>query len=140
MMEPFEMMRKISVAFSAGVFGGLVNSLAVWVFGVTKAHSILHVSIAPSWSPQWLYPRLIWGGLWSLLFITPILKGQGFMRGFWLSLAPTAAQLLYFLPYQAHKGFLGLQLGTLTPVAVLIFNLLWGISAAAWLRAGGMKD
>jgi hypothetical protein len=140
MMEPFEMLKKVSVAFSSGVFGGLVNSLAVWAFGVTNLHTILHVGIAPAWSAQWLYPRLVWGGLWGLLFATSVLRGREFMKGFLLSLAPTAAQLLYFLPYQAHKGFFGLQLGALTPVVVLIFNLLWGLSAVVWLRATGIKE
>jgi hypothetical protein len=35
---------------------------------------------------------------------------------------------------QANKGVMGLDLGALTPVAVLIFNAIWGVTAASWLR------
>jgi len=31
---------------------------------------------------------------------------------------------------------LGLDLGTLTPLFVLFFNAIWGLTAALWLRLG----
>ena len=133
------MLKKISLTFSAGVVGALVNSLALWLFGASRLHDVLHVAIAPALSAPWLYPRLVWGGLWGLLFAIPVFTNRGWSRGLWLSLAPTAAQLLYFFPYHAHKGFFGLQLGMMTPVVVLVFNALWGLSAYAWLRATGMR-
>jgi hypothetical protein len=134
------MLKKVSLAFSAGVVGALINSLAVWLFGALKLHNLLHVGIAPVLSAQWLYPRLVWGGMWGLLFATPLLRKQGWSRGLWLSLAPTCAQLLYFFPYQAHKGFLGFELGLLTPVVVIAFNALWGMAVVAWLRVTGSKQ
>jgi hypothetical protein len=44
-----------------------------------------------------------------------------------LSLAPSAAQLFYFLP-EANLGTLGTELGALTPLVVVLFNALWGWS------------
>jgi hypothetical protein len=131
------MMNESSLAFSAGVVGALANGLALWLFGVSRLNRMLGVDIAPALSAQWLYPRLVWGGLWGLLFATPLLEGQGLTRGLWLSLAPSLAQLLYFFPYHARKGFFGMQLGRLTPAIALIVNAIWGWVAAFWLRAAG---
>jgi hypothetical protein len=50
--------RKISLVFAAGCLGGLINSLAVWIFGELGISSAMGVSIAPELSPGWLYPRL----------------------------------------------------------------------------------
>jgi hypothetical protein len=39
--------KKLSLVFAAGCLGGLLNSLAVWVFGVIGITSALGVKIAP---------------------------------------------------------------------------------------------
>jgi hypothetical protein len=41
--------------------------------------------------------------------------------------------LFIVFPIKAGKGVMGLELGLLTPVFVLIFNAVWGLTAAAWL-------
>jgi hypothetical protein len=61
--------KKTSLVFAAGCLGGLVNSLAVWIFGDFGITAALGVKIAPQLSPAWLYPRLVWGGIWGLLFL-----------------------------------------------------------------------
>ena len=48
--------KKLSLVFSAGLIGGLINSLAVWIFGIIGITSALGVKIAPSLSASWLYP------------------------------------------------------------------------------------
>jgi hypothetical protein len=35
---------------------------------------------------------------------------------------------------KANKGVMGLDLGALTPLAVVVFNAVWGVTAAIWLR------
>jgi hypothetical protein len=110
------------------------NSLAVWLFGRFGISAALGVNIAPALSPGWLYPRVVWGGLWGLLFLLPALQGSVLGRGLLFSLGPSLVQLLVVFPYQAHKGVLGLALGTLTPVLVLAFNAVWGVFAALWVR------
>jgi hypothetical protein len=35
---------------------------------------------------------------------------------------------------KAHKGVMGLTLGTLTPAFVFLYNAIWGLVAAIWLR------
>jgi hypothetical protein len=54
-------LRDATMVFSAGCLGGLANSIAVWVFGVIGITTALGVAIAPSISPAWLYPRIVWG-------------------------------------------------------------------------------
>jgi hypothetical protein len=129
------MLKKLSIVFSAGALGGLVNSLTVWIFGrlgITKAFG---VAIAPAFTPKWLYPRVVWGGIWGLLFLLPVFKNHPFLQGLIFSLGPTLIQLFVVFPEKAHKGIMGLELGTLTPLFVLFFNAVWGVVAAYWIKA-----
>jgi hypothetical protein len=66
--------KKLSLVFAAGCLGGLLNSLAVWIFGVIGITPALGVKIAPQLSAPWLYPRLVWGGIWGLLFLLPLMQ------------------------------------------------------------------
>jgi hypothetical protein len=126
--------KKLTLVFSAGCLGGLTNSLIVWFFGIAGITSAFGVKIAPVLSPSWLYPRLIWGGIWGLLFLLPILRKKSYLQGLLFSLGPTIVQLFIVFPFKAQKGLLGLELGMLTPLFVLIFNAVWGITVAVWLR------
>lgn len=127
-------LQKLSLYFAAGSLGGLINSLAVWASGAYGISAALGVGIAPRLTPGWLYPRVVWGGLWGLLFLLPLVKSRFVLRGLILSLGPSLVQLLYIFPTIQHKGMLGMQLGSLTPVLVLLFNAIWGVAAAFWLR------
>ena len=127
-------MQKLSLYFAAGSLGGLVNSIAAWLCGAYGVSAALQVAIAPRLTPGWLYPRIVWGGLWGLLFLIPMVKSRFVVRGLIVSLGPTAAQLFYFFPNVLSQGMLGLKLGTLTPLLVLLLNAVWGVTAALWLR------
>jgi hypothetical protein len=126
-------LQNISMVFSAGCMGGLVNSLTVWIFGTVGITGALGVRIAPSLTPIWLYPRIVWGGIWSVLFLLPLLHRSFLWRGLLYSLGPTAVQLFIVFPVKG-KGIMGLSIGALTPMFVLIFNAVWGIAAAYWLK------
>jgi hypothetical protein len=132
------MLRKLSLVFSAGSVGALANSIAAWAFGVAGITAALGVGIAPALTPGWLYPRIVWGGLWGALFLLP-LKGGPAMRGLIWSIGPTLVQLFVVFPYKAGKGMMGLDLGTLTPLVVVFLNAVWGIAAAYFLRTVGEK-
>lgn len=126
---------RLSVIFTAGCLGGLVNSLVVWLFGLVGITTGLGVAIAPNLTPGWLYPRIVWGGIWAALFLLPFLKGSAIRRGCLYSLGPTAIQLFLIYPLQAGKSMLGLDLGSLTPLFVIFFNAVWGIAAGLWIRS-----
>jgi hypothetical protein len=57
------LLKRVSVYFSAGAFGGLVNGLGAWFLGKAGVTAALGVSIAPALSPSMLYQRVVWGGI-----------------------------------------------------------------------------
>ena len=126
--------KKLSLVFAAGCLGGLLNSLAVWIFGVIGITSALGVKITPPLSAPWLYPRIVWGGIWGLLFLLPLMHKRFLYRGLIFSLGPTIVQLFIVFPVKANKGIMGFDLGLLTPLFVFVFNAIWGLTAAIWLR------
>jgi hypothetical protein len=126
--------KKLSLFFSAGSLGGFVNSLFVWLFGILGITSAFGVEIAPALTKSWLYPRIVWGGLWGFLFLLPFFRGSYFFRGLLFSLGPTLVQLFIVFPIQAGKGLMGVDLGNLTPLFVLFFNAVWGLATVIWLK------
>ncbi|MGD8369922.1 MAG: hypothetical protein PVG64_07825 [Syntrophobacterales bacterium] len=126
--------RTLSLVFAAGCVGAVANSLIVWLFGDLGINAALGVKIAPKLTPAWLYPRVVWGGLWGSLFLLPLLRRSVLIRGILYSLGPTLVMLFVVFPVKANKGMLGLALGNMTPVLVFFFNAVWGVTAALWLR------
>jgi hypothetical protein len=127
-------MKKLLIFFAAGCLGGLANSIAVWLFGYFGITAFLGVSIAPSFTPAWLYPRIVWGGIWGLIFILPMLQSKLLLKGAVLSLFPTAVQLFVVFPIKANKGMAGIDLGLYTPLFVLFFNWVWGFVTAVTIK------
>ena len=126
--------RRLTSCYAAGSVGALVNSLVIWLCGANGITAFLQVAIHPRLAADWLYPRIVWGGIWGLLLLLPLVKSRLLLRSLVISLGPTAAQLFYFLPVLQHKGLLGLKLGALTPLVVIIANWIWGLAALLWLR------
>jgi len=101
-------MKKILICFAVGCLGALANSLTVWFFGdfgITKA---LHVAIAPALPPEWLYPRIVWGGIWGLVFITPVLNAHPFRKGLLFSLFPHSFNCWWCFRSKRKRGIWGL--------------------------------
>jgi len=127
-------MKKLSLVFVAGCFGALCNSLAVWLFGRLGLASALGVHIAPALTSAFLYPRLVWGGIWGLLFLLSVPRLALPAQGVLFSLGPTLVQLFLVFPLQAGQGVAGLHLGYLTPLFVAFYNAVWGWTAGLWLH------
>ncbi|MBU1054183.1 MAG: hypothetical protein KKC46_10180 [Proteobacteria bacterium] len=127
-------MKKLLIYFAAGCLGALANSLVVWLFGDLGISKSLGVSIAPALTSGWLYPRIVWGGIWGLIFFLPMLSSKPFSKGTLLSLFPTMVQLFVVFPYKANKGIAGLDLGLLTPALVFLFNWIWGVVTSLTIR------
>lgn len=127
-------MKTMLICFAAGCLGALANSLVVWQFGELGIARWAGVLIAPSLTPGWLYPRIVWGGIWGLLFFLPFFKSRFLLKGTLLSLLPTAVQLFFIFPYQTNKGFMGVGLGVWTPAFVFVYNWVWGVVTAATVR------
>ena len=98
------LVRNTSLVFAAGCLGGLFNSLAVWIFGELGITAALGVKIAPQLSPAFLYPRLVWGGIWGLLFLLPLMKTRIFSKFFrvFLHFAPDFLQIFAKIRIFSH--------------------------------------
>lgn len=127
-------MKNALVVFAAGCVGGVVMCVVMWLFAHYGINQALGVRIGGSLVPAWMYPRIVWGGLWGLLFLLPLLSGSLFARSFVISLFPTLIQLFVFYPYYEGKGVAGLSLGMLTPFVVLFFYWAWSFTTAVVLR------
>ncbi len=97
-------------------------------------NQLLGVSLAPALTPAWLYPRLVWGGLWGWLFLLRFPRLAYLSRGLVFSLGPSLVQIFLVFPLKAQKGVGGIELGYLTPLLVLFRNAVWGLITALWLR------
>lgn len=128
----------LAVCFTAGVLGALANSLVAWGFGAGGVTALAGVQLAPALTLAWLYPRLVWGGLWGLTYFFTVgsqrRRRQWVRKGMWVSLLPTAAQLFYFFPYHTPFGPMGIGLGDLTALFVLFFNFVWGFFTGLFTR------
>jgi hypothetical protein len=133
-------MRNLSLVFMAGLWGGLLNCLAVWLFGWLGITQALGVQGATPMTTAILYTKLVWGGLWGLLFLVPMGRLSWPVRGLVFSLGPALAQLFWVFPFKAHKGVLGLQLGYLTPLLVVFYNAIWGLGTGLWLKWAAMNN
>lgn len=128
-------LRALAVGYAAGAVGALANSLALVAAADAGLLRALGVAIAPPLALSWLYPRLVWGGLFGLGLALPWPSGRWVRRGLWLSLAPTAVQLLVIFPWRTGQGLLGLELGAATPLVVVAANAVWGVVASGVARA-----
>ena len=127
-------MKKLLIYFSAGCSGGLAYSIAVSTFGDLGITSALGVSFHHGLTPGWVYSRIVWGGIWGILFFLPLSQSNLFFKGTILSLLPSAFQLFVVFPLLTNRGIGGLELGLLTPLVILIFNWLWGVATALTLQ------
>ncbi|MEE9542228.1 MAG: hypothetical protein V3V95_00410 [Thermodesulfobacteriota bacterium] len=126
--------RSLSLAFTAGAFGAFIYSVTAFFLGTYGVHRAFGVKLAYKMTPEALYPALVWGGLFALLLLVPILRSKYCIyRGIVLGVLLSLIHLLIIYPYMTNKGFLGLRLGTWTPAFVIFYNAVWGIFAAFWL-------
>ena len=133
-MAKFWSVKEWSLAYAAGAVGGLVNGLAIWLFGKVGINQFLGVALAPQLTTPLIYNKLVWGGIWGFLFLLPFPRLTYVSRGLIYSLAPSLVQIFFVFPQVLHKGVGGLELGYLTPLLVLFFNAIWGVVTAVWLK------
>ncbi|MCB1112167.1 MAG: hypothetical protein KDK72_05865 [Chlamydiia bacterium] len=124
---------KIAFCFTAGCLGGIATNVLTILFGTLNIPDVIGVDMSPSFDLPALYSDLFWGGIYGLLFLIPFLNSFLFLKGIILSLVPTLVQVLVIFPFYEGAGFLGQELGTWAPVLVFIYQIAWGLVAAAFL-------
>ncbi|WP_111641886.1 hypothetical protein [Marinimicrobium alkaliphilum] len=127
-------MRKLLMVYAAGSLGALVAFLVAWFAGQNGIPQAFGVRLAPTLAGIWSYSGLVWGGLWGLVFMIPILRGSLFLRSFFLALIPAGVFLFFYFPYHTHGGLFGLNWGTLTPLFVIVYCWVWSLVTALTLR------
>ncbi|WP_020674960.1 hypothetical protein [Geopsychrobacter electrodiphilus] len=128
----------LAVCFVSGLLGGLMCSLFLWMIGNWGILSLLNVQMAPELTARWLYPRLVWGGLWAIPYFFSVSLSRArrhwVRKGLYFSLLPTLYMLFIVFPSHLGKGQAGLELGMLTPAVVIVTNLVWGFSTGVFTR------
>jgi len=127
--------RNISLVFTGGAIGAFIDSFNIWFMGKVGISDLIGITMKPEFTAPWLYKRMIWGGIWMLLLLIPVLKNRLYLRGMLFSLVPSAMMLFMVLPSMG-KGLLGLGFGPLMPVVVIGLNLIYGIVASWWFTTG----
>lgn len=128
------MVRKISGAFTGGALGALIDSFNIWALGQLGITGWLGIGLHPQFTAPWLYPRLVWGGLWAMLLLLPFFRQKTALRGILMSLVPTAMMFIMVFP-EMGLGLLGLKAGLLTPLLVLLLNFIYGMVASFWYKS-----
>jgi len=133
-----DFLRRMSLTYAAGTFGGLCVAFLSFVAGEYRWTDKMHVAMHPDFSATWFFPRLVIGGICGFLFILPIAKGKPFIeRALLFCLVPTLIHLLYIFPFREHLGYFGFQLGALTPLYIFILYFVWAVLTAIWLKIVG---
>ena len=126
-----KLIRNISGAFTGGALGAFLDSFNIWAMGQVGISDLIGITMKPEFTAPWIYKRMVWGGIWMLLLLLPILKDRIILRGIIFSLVPSAMMLFMVLPSMG-KGILGLGFGNLMPFVVVGLNFIYGIFASYW--------
>lgn len=128
----------VALLFMAGLLGGIANAFAVFYSDDLGLTALLNLDLSPAFNKEQLYSKMVWGGVWGLIFILPIeLRRWPFknlvVNGVVLSLLPSMLVLLYLFP-EAGKGLWGFDIGALMPAYVIAMNIIWGLVSVAFIR------
>lgn len=129
---------RLALGLLGGVLGAVVSAAAEWAVGATGLAGALHVEIGGPLTAEALALHLAAGGVWGLVLgvVFPAVPGgSAVARGAGFSLVPALWVLFKVFPIDRQVGILGYELGVLAFVFVLLFWLLWGVTAGrvfAW--------
>lgn len=127
-------LRKVSGAYTGGAVGALAATGILWLLGRAGLTARFDIGLRADLAPSALYWQVVWGGIWGLMLLLPLWKGQPVRRGLLFALGPVAAMLFLVFP-RAGRGYLGMGYGQFAPLLVLALGLLWGIIAALWHKS-----
>jgi len=144
------MLRKLSLYFAAGAVGGTAYILIMWLFGAAGITQMLKVDLVYELDMELLYTGIGMGGIAGLLFILPVPSKNRLIKGITLGLVAAAIELFILMPIDADRGLsgvakafggksgiLGLHLGAMTPLLIILFNQVWGLTASFWNKITG---
>lgn len=127
-------MRKILVSYGAGALGALVTCFVGWFLSNYGVFADFGVNVTPKLTFDWLYPPLVWGSLWALLFVFPNTKHNTFLVAFVVALIMTLLQLFLFYPSGSVHGVEGPGLDVPTAIAIAVLNMFWAVVTISIIR------
>jgi hypothetical protein len=124
------LVKRLGLVINDGVVAAIVQVIAIYLFGALGLFRLIELP-TPTLGLFWSIKQVLWGGVYALLFLVPVLtQSRQVMRGLNVGLLRAAVTLFVINPMEGH-GMLGLGLGFGWPVIVILFNLLWG-AVAGW--------
>lgn len=123
-------LRQSALCYSAGAVGGLAKGGLIWACGRAALTAPLADQLAHALRPGGLYMRLVWSGLYALIFLLPFARSSLLWRGLLATMAVSVLQLV-ILPLLQHQQ---LHIFAFSTLALLVLNCAWGLVAAAVLR------
>ncbi len=128
----------LAVSFVSGLLGGVGKSLFLWACHHWGVFTFIQVRLTPHFDLPHLYPAMLSGGLWGLLYFLfigiPRHRRYWIRKGLWVSIIPTAVAIFYLYPSVYHHSIGGINLGWLMPVVILVGNLWWGFLTGFFTR------
>jgi len=127
--------RKAAICYTAGSLGAFANAMAIVLAANVGMEAMFGVSFLSEWSLDWLYPRLVWGGVLAFLFLLPLYQNKWVVRGLVWSIVPTIPHFFIIFPGQADTLVAtNYQVGVVTIVSSYVFNCIWGLIASYMVK------
>lgn len=123
-------LRQVALCFAAGAAGGFAKCAVSWGAARGGVTVVVGLHGATALQPGALYARIVWGGLWALLFLLPPLRRSVLFGGVVAAVVVTLMQWVV-LPLWWHAA---IHFAPLPMLDALLLNMVWGLVAAALLR------
>jgi hypothetical protein len=120
------------LAFSAGAYGALVNSIILFLIARAGFDALFGSIPLSDWSFAWMYARICWGGLLAFVFLIPVLKNRWFVRGLVWAVLPTVLAM-GSMGFPA-EGKLGMMVVFL--LFAYVMNVVWAVTASYFYDLG----
>lgn len=127
-------MRKLFVSYSGGALGAVITCFVGWFLSNYGVFQDFGVNVTPKLTFDWLYPPLVWGSIWALLFVFPNPKHNTFLIALIVALVMTVLQLFLFYPETSVHGVEGPELDAATAIAVALLNIFWAAVTVSLIR------
>ncbi len=125
----------LCVCFCAGLIGVFAAMGGEWLWVRVGLPGLGGWALQPMPAVDGFCARLLWGGVWGLLFFIGVgserRRKQWIRKGLLFSLVPALLQLLLLFPQMGHDS---LAAGVLRPMLLLLLNLLWGATVGVMTR------
>jgi len=122
-------LRLLALCYAAGTVGGLAKGGVVLLLKSAAVTAPAGAALAGA-LPSGLYSRLVWAGIYGLLFALPLMRSSLLLRGLLWGLCVCALQLVVY-PLWSHGA---LHLLAWSTLSVIVLNCVWGVVASASLR------